>query len=145
MGVEERIGIENQSIKAKVKKEFCRRIRKVMRTEFRGKNNQKSTSLFAIPEMEYIVGILVWTQKEINDIDMKTRKIPTLHKALQSRADNLHIFVKTCKGGRRLLQIDAMHNTTVLIIKHFLVKNRDKSVTKAIIHLELNNEKIYLI
>ena len=52
------------------------------KTELTCKNKIQAINQLAIPVVTYGFGIIDWPQKQINDIDVRTRKMLTLHKSL---------------------------------------------------------------
>ena len=56
---------------------------------------------FALPTITSTVGILEWSIKEINDIDIKTRKILTMTGSLHPNSDADKLYINR-RGWKRL-------------------------------------------
>ena len=48
----------------------------------------------------YEAGILQWKESELKDVDMKSRKIMTMHRVLHPKSDVDRLYVKRKEGGR---------------------------------------------
>ncbi|XP_068206213.1 putative zinc finger protein 56 [Palaemon carinicauda] len=69
-----------QKMSEKEKKEYISRLKKICKSELTLKNKINTINQLAIPVVTYGFGIVDWPQSEIDKIDVKTRKILTLHK-----------------------------------------------------------------
>ena len=58
--------------------------------------------MWAISLPRYSGGIIRWTKEELKRMDVKTRKIMTIHRALHCNSDVDRIYVPRGKGGRGL-------------------------------------------
>ena len=77
LGQDEDISFKGDLNKERVMNEYYRRIRKIWRSELYSKNKVAAHNTFAVPVLVPTFGILDWTKKEVEDIDIKTRKILT--------------------------------------------------------------------
>lgn len=136
LGIEECNGIENLMVKSNVKKEYISRIRKVLRTELTGKNKIVAINSFAVPVIEYGMGIVDWTEKELKDLDRKTRKILTMNNQLHPRADVSRLYVSRKDGGRGLRQIEASHKIAIMNLAYYVELNKNKYIPNLIKTLE---------
>ena len=66
---------------------------------------------------------LKWTREELQQIDMRTRKLMTKHKALHSRVDIDMLYVSRKEEGRRLTIIDGSVDALTQRLEVYLKKN----------------------
>ena len=81
LGILEVDTIKQMQIKDKIQKEFLRRTRKLLETKLSG----KGLNSWAVPLVRYSGPFLKWTKDELKQMDRRTRKLMTMHKALQRR------------------------------------------------------------
>ena len=89
-----------------VRKEYYRRIRKVLESKLNGGNIIKAMNTWAVAAVRYTAGILDWTVDELKEMDRKTRKLMTMNRALHPRADVDRLYVSRNKGGRGMVSIE---------------------------------------
>lgn len=106
LGVLEHDTILHTQMKDKVKSEYLKRVRLVLKSSLSGGNVMRAINSWAVPVIRYTAGILKWTQKERQDIDRKSRKLMTIYRALHPRDSTARIYVKRKEGGRGLLSIE---------------------------------------
>jgi hypothetical protein len=107
LGTEESDGIQHQQMKERLKKEYTRRLRIILKSELNAKNKITAIGALAIPVLRYSFGIINWRLDEIKKIDRKTRKILTVYKMHHPKADIDRLYTKRKGGGRDLSQIEA--------------------------------------
>ena len=61
---------------------------------------------WAVPLVRYSGSFLKWTKDELKQMDQRTRKLMTMHKALDPRDDVVRLHVSTKEGGRELASIE---------------------------------------
>ena len=124
---DEDIGLKKELNKQQITKEYLRRVRQIWNSELYSCNKIHVHNIFAIPILTPTFGILEWTKQELEDLDIKTRKILTcasLH--INSDRDRLYCYRKY--GGRGLNSTSdtyvARIVTLVLHLKYPLLENR---------------------
>ena len=65
----------------------------------------QALNAYAIPVVSYTGGIIDWTTNELKELDRKTRKLLTIHKALHPKAGVDRLYVSRKMGGRGLKKI----------------------------------------
>ena len=68
---------------------------------------------FALPTITATVGILEWSIKEINDTDIKTRKILTMTGSLHPNCDVDRLCINREEGGRDLKSVQILFESRV--------------------------------
>ena len=119
LGQDEDIGFKGELNKQRVKADL----------EFRTIFLQQSPrSIFAIPILTPTFGILQWTKQELEDLDIKTRKILTTCASLHINSDRDRLYCYRKYGGRGLNSTSdtyvARIVTLVLHLKYPLLENR---------------------
>ena len=71
LGVDEGDGIQHAKMKEKVRKEYCRRVRMVVKTELNAANRFEAINTLAIPVVTYSFNIIDWKMSEIKRLDTK--------------------------------------------------------------------------
>ena len=72
---DEDIGLKKELNKQQITKEYLRRVRQIWNSELYSCNKIHVHNIFAIPILTPTFGILEWTKQELEDLDIKTRKI----------------------------------------------------------------------
>ena len=92
-GVDESDGVQHGKMKEKIRKEYNRRVRLILRTELNGRNKIEAINSLAVPVLQYSFGIIDWKISELKKIDTKTRKLLNMHKMLHFKADVERLFI----------------------------------------------------
>ena len=85
LGILEADTIKQVQMKDKIQKEYLRRTRKLLETKLSRRNLIKGINTWAIPHIRYSGPFLKWTRDELKQMDQRTRKLMTMHKALHPR------------------------------------------------------------
>ena len=96
LGIDENISYNGPMNKERVTKEYINRIRKIWNSQLSDVNKAVAHNTFAVPTLTSTVGILDWTCKEIDQIDIKTRKTLAMSGSFHpnSDADRLYFHRK---------------------------------------------------
>ena len=86
-------------MKEKYLKDYLRRTKKLLETKLYCRNLVKGTNTWAVPLVRYPGPFLKWTREELKQIDQRTRKLMTMHKALHPREDVNRLYVSRKGGG----------------------------------------------
>jgi hypothetical protein len=92
-------------MKERLKQEYRRRLRMILKSELNAKNKITATGALAVPVLRYSFGIINWRIEEMKQIDRKTRKMLTLYKIRHPKADIDRLYVKRKEGRRGLNSI----------------------------------------
>ena len=80
-------------MKAKIGKEYKRRIKLVLKSEMNARNNIAAINTLAVPVILYSYGVIDWKLDEIQDLDRMTRKQLWMNQMLAMKADLDRIFL----------------------------------------------------
>ena len=71
----------------KIRSEYVRRVKKILKSHLNSRNVVTGINSRAVSIIRYSAGIIEWTEKELKDLDRKTRKLMTLHCMLHEKGD----------------------------------------------------------
>ena len=114
--------------KKKLKKEYLRRTRKVLETILCSKNLIKGINTWAVPLARYLGPFLKWTRRELIQMDQRTRKLKTMHKALHLR-DDIDRFSVSRKRGRKLASIEGSIDASMQWFEDYIQKRGGTLIT----------------
>ena len=106
LGILEADKIRMGEMKVRVRKEYYRRIRKLLTSKLNGGNMIKAMNTWAVAAVRYTAGIVDWKVDELKVMDRKTRKLMTMNKALHPKADVDRLYVSRENGGRGLMSVE---------------------------------------
>ena len=82
LGILEADTIKQAEMKDKIQKEYLWRTRKLLETKLSSRNLIKGINTWAIPPIRYSGPFLKWTKNELKQMDQRTTKLMTMHKAM---------------------------------------------------------------
>jgi hypothetical protein len=123
LGNEECEGIQHQQIKERLRQEYRRRLRMILKSELNARNNITATGALAVPVLRCSFGIINWRIEEIKQFDRKTRKMLTMSKIHHPKADIDRLYVKRKEGGRGLVQAEAPYKAEIINTAEYLNTN----------------------
>jgi hypothetical protein len=71
LGIEESEGIQHKQMKDRLKQEYNRRLRMILKSELNARNNITAIAALAVPVLRYSFGIINWRLGEINKLSGK--------------------------------------------------------------------------
>ena len=105
MGILEAVTIKQVKMKDKNQKEYLR-TRKLRETKLSCRNLINGINTCSVPLVRYSGPFLKWTRDELKQMDQRTRKLMTMHKALHPRDDVDRLYVSRKDGGRGFASIE---------------------------------------
>ena len=118
-------------MKDKIQKEYLRRTRKLLETKLSGTNLIKGINTWAVHRVRYSGPFLKWTWEELRQMNQRTSKLMTMHKALQTRDDVDRQYVSRKEGGRGLASIEDCVDTSIQRLEDYIEKYK-RGLTTAI-------------
>ena len=116
-------------MKNKIQKEYLRRTRKLLETKLNSRNLIKGINTWAVSLVRYTVPFLKWTRDELRQMDQRTRKLMTMHKALHPRDDVDRIYVSRKEGGRGLASIEDSVDASIQRLDYYIEKYEGGLIT----------------
>ena len=106
LGMEEEEGVQHYKMKVKIRKEYKRRIKLVLKSELNARNKIAAINTLAVPVILYSYGVIDWKLDEIQDLDRMTRKQLCMNWMLARKADVDRIYLPCQEGGRSLMNLE---------------------------------------
>ena len=91
LGILEADTIKQVQMKDTTRKEYLRRTRKLLETKLSSRNLIKRINTWAVPLVRYSGPFLKWTRDELKQMDQRTRKLMTMHKAETTLTDYMYL------------------------------------------------------
>ena len=104
-------------------KKYLRRTRKLLETKLSSRNLIKGIITWAVPLIRYSGRFLKWTRDELKQMDQRTRKLMTMHKALHPRRDVDRLYVSRKEGGRGLAITEYSIDASIQRLKDYMEKH----------------------
>jgi hypothetical protein len=92
----------------------------------------------AIPELRYSLGIVNWCQ-ELQTLDRKTRKLPTIHGQHRPQADVDRLYVPRKQVGRGLMQLVVAHTVEITKLMEYVDRKEDPLIQTVRKHQHINS------
>ena len=124
LGILEADTIKQVEIEGKIRKEFLRRTRKLLETKLSSRNLIKRINTWAVPLVRYSGPFFKWTRDELKQMDQRTRKLITMHKALHPRDD-----VSRKEGGRGIASIEDIVDASIKRLEDYTEKHNGRLIT----------------
>jgi hypothetical protein len=137
LGLDEDIAYKGELNKDRVKKEYFNRINKIWKSELFSKNKILAHNIFANPIFTLTFGILNWSKEEIEQIDIKTRKLLTFTGNFHRNSSVDRLYSTRADGGRGLNSIyDNFVIRMISLKKHLDIAAEKNKYLKAVISHE---------
>nr|XP_037866951.1 uncharacterized protein LOC119628520 [Bombyx mori] len=140
LGIDEAGKIDHKRIQDQVKREYFKRVKCITNTQLSARNLITAINTYATPVLLYTFGIINYKNSDLNKIDIKTRKILTLNKAQQQKADIERLYLPIEEGGRGLINIEMLHKTQIIKFRQYLNNEQDQ-IIKAIVKHDKHRDK----
>ena len=114
LGMEEGEGVQHHKMKVKIRKEYMRRIKLVLKSELNARNKIADINTLAVPVILYSYGVIDWKLDEIQDLDRMTRKQLCMNWMLAKKADVDRIYLPCQEGGRSLMNLEKKYKATMI-------------------------------
>ena len=79
----------------------------------------------ALPVLNYGFGIIDWPQKDIDNLDVKTRKVLTMHNVIYRHQCMDRVYLPRREGGLGLIEINDALRSTIINLSEYLVTTTD--------------------
>ena len=123
LGILEADTIKQVEMKEKIQKEYLRRTRKLLETKLNSRNLIKRINTWAVSLVRYSRPFLKWTRDELKQMDQRTRKLMTMHKALHPRDNVDRLYVSRKEGGRGLASIEDSVDASIQRLEDYIQKH----------------------
>ena len=118
--------VENEK---KIQKEYLRRTKKLLETKLNSRNLIKGIDTWAVLLLRYSGPFLKWNRDELRQMNQRTRKLMTMHKALHLRDDVDRLYVSRKEGGRGLASIEDSVDASIQRLEDYIEKHEGGLIT----------------
>ena len=115
--------------KDKIQKEYLKRNGKLLETKLSSRNLIKGINTYAVPLVRYSGPFLKWIRDEHKQMDQRTRKRMTMHKAWHPRDDVDRLYVSRKEGGRGLTSIEDSVDASIQRLGDYIEKHEGGLIT----------------
>ena len=115
--------------KGKIQKEYLRITRKLLETKFSCWNLIKGINSWAVILIRYSGHFLKWAREELKQIDQRTRKLMTMHKALHPRDNVDRLNVSRKEGGRGIASNKDSVDASIQRLEDYKEKHEGELIT----------------
>ena len=121
--------IMHDEVKRSMKKEYIRRVKKVLSSKLKADNVIKDINSWAPSLLPYSGWIVNWTKSELAELDRKTRKLLTIYGSLHPRSNsNFYVnrlYLPRREGGRGLISVEDAINTEERNINVYISQSQE--------------------
>ena len=114
LGMEEGSGTDHHKMKAKILKEYKKRIRLVLKSDINARNKIAAVISLAVPVVSYSYGVINWRLDEIQHLDRIARKQLCMNHMLAKKADVERIYLPYQEGGTELMNLEKGYKATMV-------------------------------
>ena len=114
LGVVEADEVMVNELRNKVKKEYYRRVRKVLETKLNSGNVFRAINTWAVSVLRYSEAFLRWPRFQLEEIDRRTRKLLTMHHGFHSKSSVEPVYLSKSKGGKRMIGVQDIVEIAIL-------------------------------
>ena len=129
LGTLEANTIKHVDMKDKIHKEYLRRTRKLLKTKLSNRNLIKGINTWAVPLVRYSGPFLEWIRDKLKQMDQRTRKLMTMHKALHPIDDVDILYVCRKEGRRGLASIEVSVDASIQRLEDYIDKQEGRLIT----------------
>lgn len=131
LGILEADSVKSLEMKEKVKKEYLRRVRKILESKLNGGNLMKAINTWAISLLRYSAAFIDWNIAEAQTLDRRTRKLLTMHGALHPKSDVDRLYLPRKDGGRGLISVEDTVELAISSLEEYVQKSTESLISAA--------------
>ena len=143
LGMEEGEGLQHHEMKGKIRKEYKRRVKLVLKSELNARNKIAAINTLAVPVIVYSYGIINWKLDEIQNLDRMTRKQLCMNWMLAKKADIDRIYLPCPEGGRSLINLEIEYKATMVGLHKYMTGKNDPQIQAVLRHH--NSKALYSV
>ncbi|GAB1605922.1 hypothetical protein Ahia01_000874600 [Argonauta hians] len=119
LGQDECLKYDGPINKERVRGEYLKRTKKIWSSEYIAHNT------FAVPVLTPTFGLLNWSIQELDEIDIKTRKVLSITGNFNVNGDVDRLYTSRKEGGRGLRSVKMTYETRIVALRQHLQKTKD--------------------
>ena len=114
LGMEDGEKVQHHKMKVKIRKEYKRKIKLVLKSELNARSKIAAINTLAVPVILYSYGVIDWKLDEIQDLDRMTWRQLCMNLMLAKKADVDRIYLPCQEGGRSLMNLEKEYKATMI-------------------------------
>ena len=126
--MEEGEGVQHYKMKVKIRKEYKRTIKLVLKSELNARNKIAAINTLAVPVILYSYGFIDWKLDQIQNLDRMTRKQLCINRMLAMKADVDRLYLPCQEGGRSLMNLEKEYKATMIGLQTYMTNNDDVQI-----------------
>ena len=131
LGIIESEEIKHQEMKEKIKKEYIKRLKIILKSKLNSGNTVKAINSWAAPIIRYSADIVDWKNSELCNMDRKTRKVLNMYQALHPRSNVDRLYLPCSEGGKGLVSLEECVSAEKMSLGQCLKMNEDEWLRNA--------------
>ena len=128
LGMEGGEEVQHHKMKVKIRKEYKRRIKVVLKSELNARNKIAAINTLAVPVILYSYRVTDWKLDEIQDLDRMTMKQLCMNRMLAKKADVDRIYLPCQEGGRSFVNLEKEYKATMIGLKTYMTNKDDVQI-----------------
>ena len=108
-----------------VSKEYMKMLRKVLKSNLNDENLVSGVNTWAVSLLRYSEAVVSWRKNKTQPTDRGTRKLFTIHGALDPKSDVDRLYIPRKKGGRGLISIEDIIELAVRGLEVYVHGSKD--------------------
>eukprot|EP00957_Ditylum_brightwellii_P055528 4207901-Ditylum_brightwellii.AAC.1 len=125
VGVAEGCDFLTQEVKKSAMKAYISWICKILTLGLTANKMMTTNCAFDILVLCNTFGIIKWTKTELQRLDKKARKLPTINSVLHLKSSVMHLYLHWLKQGRRLTGVEDTHTEECSALAKYVMCSTD--------------------
>ena len=117
--------IQHAKMKDKIRMEYYRRVKMILKSELNAVNRIAAINSLAIPIITFSMNVINWQINDINKLDTKTRIYLTMYGMHRPKADINRLYLLRSEGGRGLIQIELTYKIATVGLETYLKESKE--------------------
>ena len=117
--------MKHHEMKENAKIEYYKQVRKILETKLNGGNIITEINTWAISLLRHSAAFLDWARAEFEQMDRRTRKFMTMHRALNPKSDVARIYLSRKEGGRGLISVEDIAKLAILGLERYALTSEE--------------------
>jgi hypothetical protein len=119
--------IKHAQMKQQLGGEYLQRTKSILKTKLNGKNTIKAINTYAIPVLTSSFGIVKWTLRDLDNLQIRTRALLTIYRIHRLRAAKERLTLPRHIGGRGMADITRLHDKQVKLLQTYFLNRQTSS------------------
>ena len=134
LGMEEGEMVQHRKMKVRIRKEYKRRIKLVLKSELIAWNKIVTINTLAVPVILYSYGVIDWKLDEMQNLDRMTRKQLCMNWMLAMKADVDRIYLQCLEDGGSLVNLEKEYKATMIGLQTYMTNKDDVQIQAVLRH-----------